>query len=78
MDEAYKATTLPKSVNYEKINALYHSLYEGYHRVIIGRTAKPLGDMNPGVIYAPMIPDGFPWKSKEKENDVPLENKFSM
>ena len=30
LDEAYKTTTLPKSVNYEKINELYHRLYEGY------------------------------------------------
>jgi hypothetical protein len=31
LDDAYKTTTLPKSVNYEKINALYHRLYENYH-----------------------------------------------
>ena len=31
LDEAYKATTLPKSVNYEKVNALYHKLFEEYH-----------------------------------------------
>jgi predicted nucleotidyltransferase len=31
LDAAYKSTTLPKSVNYEKVNALYHRLYEGYH-----------------------------------------------
>jgi len=31
LDEAYKITTLPKSVNYEKINSLYHQLYESYH-----------------------------------------------
>ena len=32
LDNAYKITTLPKSVNYEKINNLYHTLYEGYHK----------------------------------------------
>jgi hypothetical protein len=31
LDAAYKSTTLPKNVNYEKVNALYHRLYEGYH-----------------------------------------------
>ena len=31
LDELYKTTTLPKSVNYEKINELYHTLYENYH-----------------------------------------------
>jgi len=31
LDAAYKSTTLPKSVNFEKVNALYHRLYEGYH-----------------------------------------------
>ena len=31
LDEAYKITTLPKSVDYQKINSLYHKLYEGYH-----------------------------------------------
>lgn len=31
LDDAYKITTLPKSVNYEKINSLYHHLYENYH-----------------------------------------------
>ncbi len=30
MDEAYKTTTLQKNVDYEKVNALYHKLYEGY------------------------------------------------
>ena len=33
LDEAYKTTTLPKSVNYEKVNGLYHKLYEGYHNL---------------------------------------------
>jgi len=33
LDEAYKTTTLPKSVNYEKVNKLYNGLYEGYHTV---------------------------------------------
>jgi len=32
LDTAYKTTTLPKSVDYEKINELYHSLYENYHK----------------------------------------------
>jgi hypothetical protein len=31
LDEAYKTTTLPKSVNFEKVNSLYHKLYEEYH-----------------------------------------------
>ena len=31
LDEAYKITTLPKSVDFEKVNALYHKLFEGYH-----------------------------------------------
>ena len=31
LEVAYKTTTLPKSVNYEKINSLYHVLYENYH-----------------------------------------------
>lgn len=31
LDKAYKSTTLPKSVNYAKVNELYHKLYEGYH-----------------------------------------------
>jgi len=31
LDEAYKTTTLPKNVNYEKVNELYHRIYEGYH-----------------------------------------------
>lgn len=30
LDEAYKNTTLPKGVNFEKVNALYHDIYEGY------------------------------------------------
>ena len=34
LDEAYKATTLPKSVDYVRVNALYHRLYEGYHEKI--------------------------------------------
>ncbi len=34
LDEAYKTTTLPKSVDYVKVNALYHRLYEGYHERI--------------------------------------------
>lgn len=33
LDEAYKTTKLPKSVNYEKVNSLYHSIYEGHHSV---------------------------------------------
>ena len=28
LDKAYKTTTLPKSVNYEKVNELYYKLYE--------------------------------------------------
>ena len=31
LDEAYKTTTLTKSVNFEKVNFLYHTLYENYH-----------------------------------------------
>jgi len=30
LDEAYKTTKLPKSVNFTKINTLYHEMYEGY------------------------------------------------
>ena len=30
LDEAYKTTTIQKSVDYEKVNALYHKIYEGY------------------------------------------------
>jgi hypothetical protein len=32
LDVAYKATTLRKSVDFEKVNKLYHELYEDYHR----------------------------------------------
>jgi len=28
LDDAYKTTTLPKSVDFEKVNKLYHKLYE--------------------------------------------------
>lgn len=31
LDEAYKTTTLPKTVDYEAVNALYHKLFEGYY-----------------------------------------------
>lgn len=31
LDDGYKTTTLPKSVNYERVNFLYHKLYENYH-----------------------------------------------
>ncbi len=31
LDEAYLKTKLPKSVNFEKVNALYHELYNEYH-----------------------------------------------
>jgi len=31
LDDAYKVSTLPKSVDYEKINQLYHSMYEEFH-----------------------------------------------
>lgn len=31
LDEAYSKTKLPKSVNFEKVNALYHEIYNGYH-----------------------------------------------
>jgi hypothetical protein len=34
LDEAYKTTTLPKSVNYVKINELYHELSEQFHQKI--------------------------------------------
>jgi len=30
LDEAYKTTKLPKAVNYEKVNELYHVIYENY------------------------------------------------
>jgi predicted nucleotidyltransferase len=33
LDESYKTTTLPKSVDYTKINELYHNIYEEYHSV---------------------------------------------
>ena len=33
MDEAYKSTILPRSVDFEKLNSLYHSLYEKYARL---------------------------------------------
>jgi hypothetical protein len=33
LDEAYKTTTLPKSVNFEAINNLYHELSEDYHHM---------------------------------------------
>jgi len=32
LDEAYKATTLKKAVDFAKINSLYHELFEEYHR----------------------------------------------
>jgi uncharacterized protein len=32
LDEAYKTTTLQKSVNHEKINSLYHHLFEKFHQ----------------------------------------------
>lgn len=31
LDVAYKTTTLPKSVDFEKVNLLYHHLYENYN-----------------------------------------------
>lgn len=31
LDVAYKTTSLPKSVNFEKVNRLYHELFESYH-----------------------------------------------
>lgn len=31
LDEAYPKTKLPKSVNFEKVNSLYHELFERYH-----------------------------------------------
>jgi hypothetical protein len=31
LDAAYKTTTLRKSVDFEKVNNLYHELFEGYH-----------------------------------------------
>jgi hypothetical protein len=42
LDEAYKMTTLPKNVNYAKINELYHMLYEEYH----GKTNGPFENSN--------------------------------
>ena len=33
LDEAYKTTKLPKAVNYEKVNELYHNIHEEYHSV---------------------------------------------
>jgi len=30
LDDAYKTTKLPKAVNYEKVNELYHVIYENY------------------------------------------------
>lgn len=39
MDEAYKTTTLPKSVDYVRVNALYHRLYEGYHERVYAACA---------------------------------------
>jgi predicted nucleotidyltransferase len=39
LDEAYKTTTLPKSVDYVKVNALYHRLYEGYHEKVYAACA---------------------------------------
>lgn len=32
LDDSYKTTKLPKSVDYEKINNLYHQLYEEYNQ----------------------------------------------
>ena len=32
LDEAYPKTKLPKSVDFEKVNALYHELFESYHQ----------------------------------------------
>ena len=32
LDNAYKTTNLPKSVDFDKVNKLYHELFEGYHR----------------------------------------------
>ncbi len=31
LDEAYKTTTLKKNVDFEKVNALYHDIFQGYH-----------------------------------------------
>jgi hypothetical protein len=66
LDEAYKSTTLPKSVNYEKVNALYHKLYEEYHN-------KTKGVVN----HTPYVPN-FYYEENKKYNTIPLENKFSM
>jgi hypothetical protein len=33
LDEAYKVTTLPKSVDHAKLNELYHWLTEEYHTI---------------------------------------------
>jgi len=33
LGDAYKVSTLPKSVDYSKINSLYHELYEEYHNL---------------------------------------------
>lgn len=30
LDDAYKKTKLPKSVDFEKVNSLYHEMYQGY------------------------------------------------
>jgi hypothetical protein len=36
LDVAYKTTTLRKSVDFEKVNTLYHNLFEGYHYQAMG------------------------------------------
>jgi uncharacterized protein len=40
MDEVYKTTKLPKSVDYEKINDLYYNLVEIYHNSANSRQTK--------------------------------------
>jgi predicted nucleotidyltransferase len=66
LDEAYKTTTLPKTVNYEKINELYHKLYEGYH------------NKNSNVIFVQPSCNPEPIGVGRISDGQPLENKFYM
>jgi hypothetical protein len=67
LDEAYKTTTLPKSVNYEKVNELYHRLYEDYH--------KPYDVTQHYHTHSFVSSIGT---NKPVEDTGPLENKFFM
>lgn len=65
LDEAYKTTTLPKSIDQDKVNKLYYNLYEEYHR-----------GYSTGFVYAPYIPEGI--RIPEEKVCIPHEHRYSM